>query len=188
MVKQLLGAMLMASMLSGCAAALVAGGAGAADSATDRRTLGSQLDDNNVEIKAALAISEDKSLSDRSRVSVTSYNGNVLLVGQTPTDDLRSRAENNVKNLPGVNKVYNLIRIGNPISFTTATNDTWLTSKVKTQLLLDERVSGRHIKVVTENGEVFLMGLVKDGEADIAVDIARNVNGVAKVFKVFEYL
>lgn len=175
-------------LLQGCGAALVAGTAGAVSSATDRRTLGTQIDDNNIEIKAAIALKEDETLAKFSNISVVSLNGNVLLLGQTPTTEMRDIAYAKVKPIVGIKKIHNQIRIGNITGMSTKTHDTWLTSKVKTKLLTTEHVSSNDIKVITENGEVFLMGLVTEAEANTAVEIARNVSGVVKVIKVFEYL
>jgi osmotically-inducible protein OsmY len=175
-------------LLQGCGAALVAGTAGAVTSATDRRTLGTQIDDNNIEIKATLALREHEQLAKFSNIIVVSLNGTVLLVGQTPTDELKAKAGKIVEQVTGVKKLHNQIRLGNITGITTKTHDSWLTSKVKTKLLTDETVSANDIKVVTENGEVFLMGLVYPKEADQAVEIARHVSGVVKVIKVFEYL
>lgn len=175
-------------LLQGCSAAIVAGTAGAVTSATDRRTLGTQIDDNNLEIKATLALKGDEKLAKFSNIIVVSLNGRVLLIGQTPTTEMRAQAESLVKPIQGVKKIHNQIRIGNMTGITTKTHDTWLTSKVKTMLLSEENVSANDIKVVTENSEVFLMGLVTEQEANLAADVARHVSGVEKVIKVFEYL
>ncbi|WP_199609669.1 division/outer membrane stress-associated lipid-binding lipoprotein [Flocculibacter collagenilyticus] len=182
--------LLLASVLilEGCAVAVVAGAAGAASAANDRRSIGAQIDDNNIEVKAELLFSEHASLREHSNISIVSFNGVVLLVGQAPNDQLRDLAAKTVADIIGVKKIHNQIRIGSSTSITTKTNDAWLTSKVKTQLLSDEQVAGLNIKVVTENAEVFLMGLATMHEADKAVDIARNISGVGKVVKVFEYL
>lgn len=174
--------------LQGCAAAIVAGTAGAVSAATDRRTIGSQIDDNNIEIKSMLEIKAQDDLAKHANISVVSLNGVVLLLGQTPTEEMRVSAERALKNVIGITKIHNQIRIGNNTGITTRTHDSWLTSKVKTQLLTEETISANDIKVVTENGEVFLMGLVSRHEANIAVELARNVSGVVKVIKVFEYL
>ncbi|WP_423185267.1 division/outer membrane stress-associated lipid-binding lipoprotein [Alishewanella sp. d11] len=173
-------------LLQGCAAAVVAGGATAVTAANDRRTLGSQIDDNGIVIRARRALSEDPTTSTGSHLNVTSYNGVVLLTGQTRTEQIREQAQRLVQDLPSVKMVHNQIRIGNNTSLTTRTRDNWIGAKVKTQLLADEQVSGLNIKVVTENAEVFLMGLVSGAEADKAVDIARNVEGVVRVIKAFE--
>ncbi|MBE0365008.1 hypothetical protein PULV_a3309 [Pseudoalteromonas ulvae UL12] len=175
-------------ILQGCAAAIVAGTAGAVSAATDRRTLGTQIDDNNIEIKATLEIKGQPQLAKFANISVVSLNGVVLLIGQTPTDEMRTAAERAIKDVAGIVKVHNQIRIGSNVGISTRTHDSWLTSKVKTRLLTEESISANDIKVITENGEVFLMGLVSDQEANTAVDLARNISGVVKVIKVFEYL
>ncbi|MAD90021.1 MAG: osmotically-inducible protein OsmY [Pseudoalteromonas sp.] len=175
-------------LLQGCAAAVVAGTAGAVSAANDRRTIGSQIDDNNIEIKATLALKKVPTLSDKANISVVSVNGTILLVGQVPSRDLLSQAEQAVRNSVSVKNIHNQLRIGTRIGITTQTHDTWLTSKVKTKLLTAETITGNNIKVVTENSEVFLMGLVSETEADMAVEIARHVNGVKRVVKAFEYL
>lgn len=176
------------TLLQGCAAAVVAGTAGAVSAANDRRTIGSQIDDNNIEIKATLALKKVPTLSDKANISVVSVNGTILLVGQVPSRDLLSQAEQAVRNSVSVKNIHNQLRIGTRIGITTQTHDTWLTSKVKTKLLTAETITGNNIKVVTENSEVFLMGLVSETEADMAVEIARHVNGVKRVVKAFEYL
>lgn len=179
----ILGAMLL---LQGCAAAVVAGGASAVTAANDRRTLGSQIDDNSIVIKARRAFGQDPLTAQGSNLSVTSYNGVVLLTGQTTNEQVKQQAQRLVQDIPSVKQVHNQIRLGNNTSMTTRTRDSWISTKVKSQLLADERVSGLNIKVVTENQEVFLMGLAGDAEADRAVDIARNVEGVVRVIKAFE--
>jgi osmotically-inducible protein OsmY len=175
-------------LLQGCAAAVVAGTAGAVSSANDRRTLGSQIDDNNIEIKASIAFSEIDSIHKTANIDAISFNGIVLLVGQVTNQNMKNEAQKAIESVAGIRKVHNQIRIGSNIGITTQSHDTWLTSKVKTQLLTTKDVSGNSIKVVTENGEVFLMGLVSETEANRAVDVARNISGVERVIKVFEYL
>lgn len=173
-------------LLQGCAAAVVAGGATAVTAANDRRTLGSQIDDNGIVIKARRALSEDQLTAKGSNLNVTSYNGVLLLTGQTSSEQVREQAQRLVQDIPSVKTVHNQIRISNNTSLTTRTRDSWIGTKVKSQLLADEQVSGLNIKVVTENAEVFLMGLVGGAEADKAVNIARNVEGVVRVVKAFE--
>lgn len=173
-------------LLQGCAAVVVAGGATAVTSAHDRRTLGSQIDDNAIVIKANRALSEDTLTAEGSNLNVTSYNGVILLTGQTSNEQVREQAQRLVQDIPSVKFVHNQIRLGNNTSLTTRTRDSWIGTKVKSKLLADEQVSGLNIKVVTENAEVFLMGLVGGAEADRAVNIARNVDGVVRVIKAFE--
>ena len=175
-------------LLQGCAAAVVAGTASAVTAANDRRTIGSQIDDNNIEIKASIAISEVERLEKSARVNAISVNGIVLLVGQVPNQEMKNEAQITVEAIAGIRKIHNQLRIGSNIGITTQTHDSWLTSKVKAQLLAAKDISSNNIKVVTENAEVYLMGLVSQDEANRAVDIARNVSGVERVVKVFEYI
>jgi osmotically-inducible protein OsmY len=183
---KLICACTLLALLQGCAAAVVAGGASAVTSANDRRTLGAQIDDKNVVLKAKRALSDDASTAEGSNINVTSYNGVLLLTGQTRSDAIRQQAQALVGKIDGVRDVQNQIRLGNNTAMTTRTRDSWISTKVKTQLLADEQVSGLNIKVVTENAEVFLMGLVNEQEAAKAVDIARHVDGVSRVVRAFE--
>ena len=175
-------------LLQGCAAAVVAGTASAVTAANDRRTIGSQIDDNNIEIKASIALSEVERLEKFANVSAVSVNGIVLLVGQVANEEMRNEAQRTIEGVSGIRKIHNQIRIGSNTGITTQTHDSWLTSKVKAQLLTAKDISSNNIKVVTENAEVFLMGLVSNSESTQAVNIARNVSGVERVIKVFEYL
>ncbi len=175
-------------LLQGCAAAIVAGTAGAVTAATDRRTIGTQIDDNAIEIKAGLAIEDNDRLKNHTNINIVSLNGVVLMLGQAPNDDLKSLAYRTVEPIPGVRKIHNQVRLGSITGISTRTHDVWLTSKVKTRLLTEEKLSANNIKVVTENSEVFLMGIVTEAEAQLAVEIARNISGVNRVIKVFEYL
>ena len=174
------------ALLQGCAAAVVAGGATAVTSANDRRTLGAQIDDKNAVLKAQRALADDALTAEGSNINVTSYNGVLLLTGQTRSEQIRQQAQALVSKIDGVRDVQNQIRLGNNTAMTTRTRDGWISTKVKTQLLADEQVSGLNIKVVTENAEVFLMGIVSAQEAAKAVDIARHVDGVARVVQAFE--
>lgn len=174
--------------LQGCVTAAVVGVVGGAVVAQDNRTVGQQLDDQNIELKAMSEISKQDALTQGSRIKVVSLNGRLLVVGQAKNQYVKDLAIKTVNSIDGVTQVYNQLRIGNETSITTQSNDVWLTSKVKTALFSDESVDATNIKVVTENGEVFLMGLVKQSQANAAVDIARNISGVNRVFKAFEYL
>lgn len=174
-------------LLGGCvAAAVTAVGAGAAV-AVDKRTTGTMIDDQSIEFKAATAIANDKTLGDNIHVNVTSYNGMVLVTGEATSEALRDQVIEIVRNIPKVNHVYDEISIAAPSSLMSRSSDALLTTKVKTRLLADEKVSGLNIKVVTDKGAVYLMGLVKRAEADQATDIARRTGGVQKVVKLFQY-
>lgn len=174
--------------LQGCTAVAVVAVTTGASMATDRRSIGNQIDDQSIEVEAYNEITKKESLSDNTNLQVISLNGSVLVVGQAPTEHLRDQAIKIINSINGVVRIHNQIRIGNLTSITTKTNDVWLTSKVKSALFASDEVSGRTIKVITENAEVFLMGLVTQKEANTAVDITRNISGVNSVYKAFEYL
>ena len=178
---------ILLSLLQGCAALVVAGGAGVAAAAHDRRSLGTQLDDKTASSRIYTQLSSDEALSQRSHVSVNVFNGIALLVGQTPSDGDKQQIAALAAQVPNIRKIHNQIRVAKPTAPSTRAHDIWLQSKVKTLLLTDKRVDGLHIEVVVEDGEVFLMGLVNEDEAAVAVDIARNTSGVAQVIKAFEY-
>ncbi|WP_085298834.1 division/outer membrane stress-associated lipid-binding lipoprotein [Cognaticolwellia mytili] len=187
-IKSIVAIIISAALLQGCIAAAVVGVVGGASVATDNRSLGNQIDDQKIELDAHKRLAENDALSANTNLQVISVNGSVLVVGQAPNSYLRDQAIKLFSEINGVNQLHNQIRIGNTTAFTTKTNDIWLTSKVKTALFSDKKLNANNIKVVTENGEVFLMGLVTKAQADIAVDIARNVGGVNRVLKIFEYI
>jgi osmotically-inducible protein OsmY len=180
--------LLIISVLQGCAVATVVAITAGANMATDRRSIGNQIDDKSIELEAYNEITKNKSLNDNTNLHIISVNGSVLIIGQAPNTYLRDQALKIVNEIENVVRIHNQIRIGNTTSVTTQTNDVWLTSKVKTALFSSEEVNGKNIKVITENAEVFLMGIVSKKEADIAVNITRNISGVNRVFKAFEYL
>ena len=176
-----------ALLLQGCAAVVVGGAAGTAKATGDRRTLGAQWDDQTIELKAANLLADNKSLSASSKISVYSNNGRVLLVGQTPSDAYKQEAGKIVGRIEGVRHVYNELRLGTPVSIGVRSNDTWITSKVRADMLGTKNFDSTKVKVVTENSEVFLIGLVTRQEGDQAVEIARHVSGVKQVIKAFEF-
>jgi osmotically-inducible protein OsmY len=171
--------------LSGCGA-VVLGGAAASGAAvaTDRRTAGTQLDDQTIEIKAGNDMSD--LFGDKARVSVMSYDGWVLLVGDVPTEQDKQQAETTVSKIPKVRKVINALRVGAITPLSVRTNDTWLTSKIKTTLINTEGVPSRTIDITTNRGIVYMMGKVTDAEAQRAAIAASSVSGVNKVVKLFE--
>ncbi len=185
---KLVALLTLVAVLQGCAAAAVVAITTGASMATDRRSIGNQIDDQNIELEAYNEITKNKSLNDNTNLHIISLNGSVLIIGQTPNTYLRDQAVKIINAIDGVVKIHNQIRIGNVTSITTQTNDAWLTSKVKTALFSSDDINGNDIKVITENAEVFLMGLVSKKEADAAIEVTRNISGVNRVFKAFEYL
>jgi len=175
-------------ILQGCAAAVVGAGATGAAVAADRRTAGSVIDDQGIEIKARREFAGSDELWEQSNVSVTSYNGIVLITGETPNQQLKSKITEIVKDIPKVRKVYNEMAIAAPSALSSRSSDTWLTSKVKSRMTADKDVRAFYIKVKTERGVVYLMGKVTREEADAAVAVTRGTSGVQRVVKVFEYI
>lgn len=168
--------------LQGCAAVAVGAAAVGISSATDPRTIGTQVDDQTIELKANAKLGNDEQLDD-SRVVAISYDTNVLLVGQVPSEALKRRAQDVIKDTNGINKIFNQLRIGSKASAAVRAGDSWITSKVKLKFANNKSIDATNIKVVTENAEVFLLGHVSQAEADAAVEVARNVDGVERVIK-----
>ncbi|PJG84012.1 division/outer membrane stress-associated lipid-binding lipoprotein [Caviibacterium pharyngocola] len=185
----LLGA---AFILQGCVTATVAGIAGTAavatKVATDPRTVGTQVDDETLEEKVLSAIRQDEQIKSEARVNVVSYSSRVLLIGQIPNEGLKDIATSLAKGVDGVNDVYNELRVAPKITVGQISKDSWITTQIKSKMLVDSAVKTTDIKVISENGEVFLMGNVTAEQGDAAAEIARNVSGVNKVVKVFKYL
>ncbi|OOF59046.1 division/outer membrane stress-associated lipid-binding lipoprotein [Rodentibacter myodis] len=176
-------------LLQGCAAALIGGvAAGTTKVATDPRTMGTQVDDETLEIKVENAIDKDEQIESEARVNAISYSGRVLLIGQVPSESAKETATDLAKGVEGVSDVYNELRIGAKIGIGQITKDSWITTQVKSKMLVDDRVKSTDVKVLTENGEVFLLGNLTQAQADAAADIASKVSGVQKVVKVFKYL
>ncbi len=180
-----------------CALSLSVGGCSSIISATSEqpmqevassRTLGTIIDDESIETKSLVNISKASPALKQSHLLVTSYNGVVLLAGQVPDPASRELAENVVKRINKVRKVYNEITISGPTSHIVRVNDTWISAKVKTKMMADEKVSAMGIKVVTENGVVYLLGLISQEEAAQAVRLVQETHGVQKVVKMFEYV
>ena len=176
------------SAIQGCAVATIAAVTAGATVISDRRTFSKQLDDHSIEFIAHNELLKNKALSDNTNINIVSVNGIVLVVGQAPNTYLRDLVIKTVKATPDIVRIHNQIRIGAVTSITTQSNDVWLTSKVKSALLANGEVNGKDVKVVTENAEVFLLGLVSAKEADTVVEIARNISGVNRVIKAFEYI
>lgn len=175
-------------LLQGCAALIVGAGVGAASAAHDRRTLGTQVDDKTMASRISTALAKNERLKELTNINVHVFNGSTLLVGQAPTDSLKNEVQQSVEKLKNIGKLHNQIRLASPIPASTNAHDVWLASKIKTILVADKRIDGLYVHVAVEDSEVFLMGLVSQNEANIAVDIARNVDGVTQVIKAFQYL
>lgn len=181
----ILAAALALFNLQGCVEAVVIGGAAAGVmSFHDRRSTGTQTDDETTEWRAGNHIPEQyKSLS---HVNFTSFNRRVLITGEVPGEEAKAAIESTTRKLDGVREVYNELGIGPISSLGSRSNDSYIDSKVKARLLDTNQLSTNHIKVVTERGIVYLMGIVTAREAKAAIDVARTTAGVQKVVNVME--
>ncbi len=177
---------LLCISVSGCPAFLAGGAATGVAVAHDRRTPGTVIEDQTIEIKAVRALEADTEINEKTHFNVTSYNKAALVTGEAPTEELRSRMADIVSRVPEVRKVYNEIAVAAPSSYTSRSSDTLITTKVKTRLFSDKELDATRIKVVTERGIVYLMGLVNQQEAELATETTRKVSGVQKVVKLFE--
>jgi osmotically-inducible protein OsmY len=152
------------------------------------RTPGVMIDDQVIETMVKREIWNSDPAFDTSHLIAVSYNGVLLLAGQVENADLKRRAEEIASSMDKVRKVHNELQVGGPISMVARANDSWLTTKVKTKMLAEAEVAARKVKVITENGIVYLMGMLPRDQADAAVEAARSVYGVQKIVKVFEYI
>ncbi|WP_291915172.1 BON domain-containing protein [Limnohabitans sp.] len=180
------GAVLLASLasLSACAPLIVGGAVMTGVMATDRRTTGTQVEDESIEIKVASAVRNE--MGDRIHLNVTSFNRQVLLSGEVRTAADKERAEKLAQSQENVNAVVNDLAVMPVSSLTQRSKDTVITGRVKAAFVDAKDLQVNAIKVVTERGIVYLMGRVTSREAKRATDIARGMSGVTKVVRVFE--
>jgi osmotically-inducible protein OsmY len=182
----MLATLLAASTLLGACAPLVLGGAvvGTALSYTDRRTAGTQVEDEGIELKASARLLD--LLGDRGHVNTTSFNRTVLITGEVPTEADRAAVEKSVAGIDNVRATVNELAVAGNSSLSARSGDAILTSKVKAAYVDAKDLQANAIKVVTERSTVYLMGRVTEREAGRATDLARATGGVAKVVRVFE--
>ncbi|MCP8463721.1 BON domain-containing protein [Pseudomonas sp. ZM23] len=175
--------------LGGCSSFLSATRDKPIDDDKGTRTIGSKIDDSLIETKVAVNVAKaDPALDRDSHIVVISYNGVVLLAGQTPRGDLKNKAEQAAKEVQKVKTVHNELQILQPSSLAARSNDTWLTTKIKSQMIADANVPSTRIKVLTENGIVYMLGLVTRHEGDLATQVVQSVDGVQKIVRLFEYI
>lgn len=174
-------------LLQGCVPLAIGVGAGATVLvATDRRTSGAYLEDEGIENKAISRISDKH--KDGAHINVTSYNRNVLLTGEAASAEIKADIEKIASEVANVKSVVNEVQIAGVTSMGSRTNDSYITSKVKARFVDTNKFAANHVKVVTEAGTVFLLGMVTRKEGDDATEVARTTGGVTKVVKLFEYI
>lgn len=189
-LRKLLLVLTIPLFLNGCVAGAVLAGVGAGamgtNVASDHRGVSQQFADRGISNNAHDILTYDSALYKHSRISVATYDGVILLVGQVQTAELKQRAGKLAQQIHGVKKVYNELELSGDESMLASMDDSWITSKVKTMMLRRKGLTSGSIKIVTENGVVFLMGDVSHTQATLAADTARRVGGVRRVVEVFQ--
>jgi len=185
-VQTLLVVMVLNLGLTGCAPAMLGGMVGGAMVASDRRTSGTQLEDEGIELRSASAVREN--FGSNVHANITSYNRQVLMTGQVPTARERQQLEQLIGRVENVRSVVNELAVGPASSVGERSSDVLISARVKAAMVDSEDVFASIYKVVTERGTVYLMGRVTQREANRATDIARSVGGVKRVVRVFEYI
>jgi osmotically-inducible protein OsmY len=186
LARALLVSLAISGVLGGCVAVVGGAVAGGTMMAVDRRTTGTQMDDQTIDVRASNAIAAV--MGDRAHVSASSYNRVVLLTGEVPTEADRAKVEAAVAKVENVRAVVNELAVMPNSSFSQQSNDTLITGKVKAGFVDAKELQVASMKVVTERGVVYLMGRVTETEANVAANVARSVGGVQKVVKVFEII
>jgi len=185
-ISKFLLAVLLATQLSACGILAVGGVAAGASVMADRRTPGVQAIDNGIEMQANAALS--KKFGDNAHINVTSFNQKVLLTGEAKDADIKGEAEAYVKAMKNARTVFNEIVIGPNSTYTARANDSYLESKIKTQLIFTDKLPSNSMSIVAEGTSVYLMGILTQSEADLAKKVASNTNGVKDVYVYFDII
>lgn len=173
---------------TGCAAVIGASTISTVATVThDRRSLGTIIEDQSIELKIAKLLLSDKEINNSSHINATSYKKIVLVTGETPTEAIKERIIDIIRNVEEVTHVYDELAIAAPSSIISRSSDSLITTKLKAKLLVQDDFDGIRVKIVTERGIVYLMGLVTRKEDDLATKVAQQTGGVQKVIKLFQY-
>lgn len=181
---QLFMTMLIIIFLQGCWNVATTG----AQAVYNRHHLEKNFKDQYLTLQAYQTLYVKTKEFDNTNISVSTYNKEMLLAGQVPSEWQKIKAEKLIKKIPEIGKIYNLVEVISPSSVLTRVNDTWITTKVKSKLIASNDVDASQVKVVTENGTVYLMGVLLPEQADAAVEVASNTEGVRSVVKIFSYM
>lgn len=176
------------ALVSGCASTLVAFDSDAIDDDPGERPFYQRLADESIETKAIVNLHAADERYDRAHLVIQSYNGYVLIAGQVPSEDLRQKANEVVREIRDVRRIYNELEVAAASSTMTRASDAWISSKVKTFLLATRNTPGMRTKVVAEDGVVYLLGMVTQEEAERIASEAADVSGVQRVVRLFEYI
>ena len=186
-VIQLFTILLLVTTLTACLPGAFVVGAAASAIVYDRRGLDAMSDDLRISRTAYKHINMDPFLKYNTRVVVTSFNRVVLIVGQVPDEQSKAKIQKLVDHIGGAKRIYNELVISGNVSPLTRSSDTWITTKIKGQMLSTAGLYSSQIKVMTENGTVYLLGYVTRRQAQLATEVASHVQGVQRVVKLFEY-
>jgi osmotically-inducible protein OsmY len=171
--------------LQGCIGGAIAGTSAASNIIYDERSVETMLHDQNIEHLAAESIKKQK-LLEKTNISTSSLNHNILIYGEVATPEERTLAYRTIKNIPKVNKVYNQLKVSKNISAIDTGKDSWITSKVRLALFKAKQLHSAQVRVITENKTVYLMGILTKNQQGIATNSAKSVDGVLKVVTLFE--
>ena len=186
MLSLALAALTVTVLTSGCIPLVLGGAAAVVTVAEDRRSPGTFVDDEGMETQALLRVKSR--FGGQVHVNITSYNRQLLLSGEAVTEDVKRGVEEEVSTVRGVKRVFNEMTVGPLAGVIGVSNDTRLTTIVKTRFLDAGRFQANHVKVVTEAGVVYMLGIVKRSEAEAATQLATTTRGVVRVVRLFEYL
>ena len=151
-------------------------------------SFGTDIDDWQMATLIGVNIKKANTLLEKSHINVHAYNKIILLTGEVPSNEMRALAGETARNFRGVRLLHNELQIQGATTLLARTNDGWLSTKVKTKLLANRKIKSRRVKVITENGAIYLMGLVTRSEADTITAVASNTRGARKIVRVFEYV
>lgn len=185
--QRALACLLLGISLSGCLGGAFIAGAAATAIVYDRRSMDAMRDDIRISRAAYHQINSNPTLKNHSRIVVASFNHIVLIVGQVPNEQSKIQVQEYVDDIEGVKRIYNELIVSGNVSPLTRSSDSWISAKVKAQMLSTKGLYSSQIKVISENGTVYLMGLVTRRQAQLASDVASRVHGVQRVVKLFEY-
>ncbi|WP_346837162.1 BON domain-containing protein [Microbulbifer sp. SAOS-129_SWC] len=186
--NRLIIALALCGALGGCSTVLEATHNGPIQQDPGQRSLGTYLDDEKIQTITEVNINKAHPDLKNANIHVNVFNGVVLLTGQAPSSELRLLAGRTAQQVQNVRQVYNEVQVRGNISMLASSSDAWLTTKVKSVLLANKEIDSGRIKVVTENGVIYLMGLLTRAEAERAADVTRSIGGVQKVVKAVEYI
>jgi osmotically-inducible protein OsmY len=176
------------ALLQGCGSFLAAIDSNAIEDDPGERTFAQRIADENIETKAVVNLHAADERYDQAHLVIQSYNGFVVIAGQVPEEDLRQKANDVVRKIRDVRRIYNELEVAAASSAMTRASDAWIGSKVKTFLLADGDTPGLRVKVIAEDGVVYLLGMVTREEADRIASEAADVSGVQRVVRLFEYI